>query len=60
MARSGLKGTYAAPAIEKAFEIFELLATRPEGALITEMAADLNSIGMDGDVKHGGAPFSLA
>lgn len=42
MARSGLKGTYAAPAIEKAFEIFELLATRPEGALITEMATDLN------------------
>jgi len=42
MARSGLKGTYAAPAIEKAFEVFELLATRPEGALITEMAADLN------------------
>jgi len=42
MARSGLKGTYAAPAIEKAFEIFELLADRPEGALISEMAADLN------------------
>ena len=42
MARSGLKGTYAAPAIEKAFEVFELLAARPEGALITEMAADLN------------------
>ena len=25
-----------------------------------EVAADLNAIGMDGDVKHGGAPFSLA
>lgn len=42
MARAGLKGTYAAPAIGKAFEVIELLATRPEGALITEMAADLN------------------
>lgn len=41
MARAGLKGTYAAPAIEKAFEVIELLASRPEGALITEMAADL-------------------
>lgn len=41
MGRSALKGTYAAPAIEKAFEVIELLATRPEGALISEMAADL-------------------
>jgi len=40
MARSGPKGTYSAPAIEKAFEIIELLAGRPDGALISEMAAD--------------------
>ena len=25
-----------------------------------EVATDLDAIGMDGDVKHGGAPFSLA
>ncbi|MBW8745003.1 MAG: helix-turn-helix domain-containing protein [Sphingomonas sp.] len=37
----GLKGTYAAPAIEKAFEVMELLATRAEGALISEIAAQL-------------------
>ena len=41
MARTGLKGTYAAPAIEKAFEIVEMLATRPEGALISEIATQL-------------------
>lgn len=41
MARSGLKGTYAAPAIEKAFEIIELLADHPEGALVSEMAVML-------------------
>lgn len=41
MARAGLKGTYAAPAIEKAFEIVEVLATRPEGALISEIAMQL-------------------
>jgi DNA-binding IclR family transcriptional regulator len=41
MARAGPKATYAAPAIEKAFEIIELLATRPEGALISEMASEL-------------------
>jgi len=41
MARTGLKGTYAAPAIEKAFEIVEVLATRPEGALISEIATQL-------------------
>jgi len=35
------KGTYAAPALEKAFDIIELLANRPGGALISEMAADL-------------------
>ncbi|WP_442678055.1 IclR family transcriptional regulator [Sphingomonas sp. ASY06-1R] len=42
MARAALKGTYAAPAIEKAFEILEALATRPEGALISEIATQLN------------------
>jgi len=42
MARTALKGTYAAPAIEKAFEIMEVLATRPEGALISEMATELS------------------
>lgn len=42
MARPGLKGTYAAPAIEKAFEILEVLARRPEGALISEIAGELN------------------
>lgn len=41
MARAALKGTYAAPAIEKAFEIMEVLAARPEGALISEMAIQL-------------------
>ncbi|MHA6720978.1 IclR family transcriptional regulator [Sphingomonas sp. RS6] len=41
MARTALKRTYSAPAIEKAFEVIELLATRPEGALVSEIAADL-------------------
>ena len=41
MAREGAKKTYSAPAIEKAFEIIELLASRAEGALVSEMAADL-------------------
>ena len=41
MDRKGLKGTYAAPALEKAFEIIELLADYPDGALISEMAAKL-------------------
>jgi DNA-binding IclR family transcriptional regulator len=41
MPRNGLKGTYAAPALEKAFEIIELLAERPGGALVSEMAAEL-------------------
>jgi DNA-binding IclR family transcriptional regulator len=46
MARPALKGTYAAPAIEKAFEVLEVLALRPEGALISEIAMQLNrSIG---------------
>ncbi|PVX28350.1 IclR family transcriptional regulator [Sphingomonas pokkalii] len=42
MARAGAKRTYAAPAIEKAFEVLELLADRPQGALVSEMAADLD------------------
>ncbi len=42
MTRDGLKGTYTAPAIEKAFEIIELLAEHPDGALVTEMAALLD------------------
>ena len=37
----GLKGTYAAPAIAKAFEVIEVLAQRPEGALVSEMATQL-------------------
>jgi DNA-binding IclR family transcriptional regulator len=41
MERKSLKGTYAAPAIEKAFEIIELLTDYPEGALISEMAGRL-------------------
>lgn len=41
MARAASKKTYSAPAIEKAFEVIELLAARPEGALVSEMAADL-------------------
>lgn len=35
------KGRYTAPALEKAFDIIELLADNPDGALITEMAAKL-------------------
>ncbi|GGB41604.1 IclR family transcriptional regulator [Sphingomonas metalli] len=41
MGRAALKGTYAAPAIQKAFEVIELLAARPEGAIISDMAASL-------------------
>jgi len=39
---AGSRTTYAAPAVEKAFEIFELLGTRPGGILISEMAVLLN------------------
>src|SRR6185312_3978917 len=40
------KGNYAAPALDKAFDILELLADKPGGALISEMAVDLKrSIG---------------
>ncbi|WP_044560213.1 IclR family transcriptional regulator [Azospirillum sp. B4] len=42
MTRAGPKGTYAAPAIEKAFEILEMLADHRDGALVSEMAAHLN------------------
>lgn len=35
------KGKYAAPALDKAFDIIELLASKPDGALISEMAAQL-------------------
>ena len=43
---SAPKGNYAAPALDKAFDIIELLADKPGGALISEMAAQLNrSIG---------------
>jgi DNA-binding IclR family transcriptional regulator len=42
MTRGGLKKTYAAPAIEKAFEVLEMLAGQPGGALVSEMAAHLN------------------
>ncbi|MEA1651150.1 IclR family transcriptional regulator [Nitrospirillum sp. BR 11164] len=42
MTRAGPKGTYAAPAIEKAFEILEMLAEHRDGALVSEMAAHLN------------------
>jgi len=41
MARTGPKGVYSAPAVEKAFEVIELLARRRDGALVSEMAADL-------------------
>nr|WP_294332889.1 IclR family transcriptional regulator [uncultured Sphingomonas sp.] len=41
MVRAGSTKTYSAPAIEKAFEIIELLAGRQEGALVSEMAVDL-------------------
>lgn len=36
------KRTYAAPALEKGFEIIELLGEYPSGALVTEMAARLS------------------
>src|SRR5690242_4940886 len=42
MPRPGPKGTYAAPAIEKAFEVLEMLASQREGALVSEMAAYLD------------------
>lgn len=38
MKQSGPQGTYTAPAIEKAFEVIELLGQHPEGALVSEMA----------------------
>lgn len=41
MPRKNLKGTYTAPAVEKAFQIFELLADYPDGLLVSEMATHL-------------------
>lgn len=41
MPRSELKRAYAAPAVEKTFEVLEYLATHPKGALVSEIAADL-------------------
>jgi DNA-binding IclR family transcriptional regulator len=41
MKQPGTKATYAAPAIERAFEIIEALANYPEGALVSEVAAML-------------------
>ena len=40
--RTGPKTSYAAPAVEKAFEVLDLLASRPGGALISEMAVLMN------------------
>ncbi|WP_242137829.1 MULTISPECIES: IclR family transcriptional regulator [unclassified Sphingomonas] len=42
MIRPGPKGTYAAPAIEKAFEILNMLSSHPDGALVSEMATYLD------------------
>jgi DNA-binding IclR family transcriptional regulator len=36
---AGTKATYAAPAVEKTFEILELLTAHPAGLLVSEMAA---------------------
>jgi DNA-binding IclR family transcriptional regulator len=36
---AGAKATYAAPAVEKAFEILEVLTAHPGGLLVSEMAA---------------------
>lgn len=41
MIKTKPKGVYAAPALEKAFQIIELLTDFPEGALVSEMAAKL-------------------
>ncbi len=35
------KGSYAAPALDKAFLIIELLASHPQGMLVSEMATAL-------------------
>lgn len=37
-----MKGTYAAPAIQKAFEVLEMLSTHSEGALVSEIASHLH------------------
>ena len=41
MARPKSTTTYAAPALEKAFEILDLLSAYPEGALVKDMSAAL-------------------
>ncbi len=41
MTKTRPKGVYAAPALEKAFQIIELLADYPDGALVSEMSAKL-------------------
>lgn len=41
MKQPGSKATYAAPAIERAFEIIEALTLYPDGALVSEVAAAL-------------------
>ncbi|MGU3316952.1 IclR family transcriptional regulator [Sphingomonas sp. M6A6_1c] len=40
--RDGSKASYAAPAVEKAFEVLEMLRRQPGGALVTEMAVLLD------------------
>jgi DNA-binding IclR family transcriptional regulator len=39
--RKDVKGTYAAPALEKGFEVIEHLAENPQGMLLSEMAVQL-------------------
>lgn len=41
MERRDVKGSYAAPALEKGFEVLELMADRPDGMLISEMSVQL-------------------
>ncbi|NWK94574.1 IclR family transcriptional regulator [Sphingobium lactosutens] len=41
MNRTGLKGTYNAPALEKSFEIMELLSKNAGGLLLSDIAAKL-------------------
>lgn len=41
MSQPQFRRAYAAPAVEKAFEVLEYLAAHPRGALVSEIAADL-------------------
>jgi DNA-binding IclR family transcriptional regulator len=41
MVRAGYEKTFSAPAVEKAFEVIEVLAGRHERARVSERAADL-------------------